>query len=77
MKDMKPSPMPKAAEKTKVNTGSVGGESKANMKGAAMGQPSGGLKGAIGELKSQNHSMGHLRHEPLAGLKPRGGNSNY
>jgi hypothetical protein len=54
-----------------------GAERKANMKGAATDQPSGGLKRALSELKSQNHSMGHLRHEPLAGLKPRSGNSNY
>jgi hypothetical protein len=76
MADMKPSPMPHRGTKTKVNTGSVGSSKKANMSGAQDGFPSGGLSRAIGELKSQNHEMGHLRHEPLAGMKPRGGNSN-
>lgn len=81
--DMKPSPKnpanqsnPHSRLKTRENTGSVGGETKADVKGAARGQPTDGLKGAIGELKSQNHEMGYLRHEPLAGLKPRGGKND-
>lgn len=78
MMNMKPANQgnPSSRMKTKVNTGSAGPEKMVDMKGAAGGKPSGGLKGAISELKSQNHEMGHLRHEPLAGLKPRGGDSN-
>ena len=76
--DMKPANQmnPKSRMKTTVNKGSPGPEKKADMSGAMNGKPSGGLKGAMAELKSQNHEMGHLRHEPLAGLKPRGGDSN-
>lgn len=75
MKDMKPAPMPTSGHKAPAK-GNPGLERKAQVKAAQTGQPSGGLRGAIHELGSQNHSMGHLRHEPLAGLKPRGGNSN-
>ena len=63
----------------------VGNETKADMKGAQMGQPTDGnpLRGATKELHDQ-HPIGyadrgphhgtdhHLRHMPLHGMKPSG-----
>jgi hypothetical protein len=54
--------------KSRANTGSVGNESKADMKGALDGKPTdkNPLKGAISELKSQ-HPHGHMDHGPHHG----------
>ena len=94
MKDMKPAD--KAAMLSKATAsnprsghtapanGNAGPETKANMASAMGGMPSGGLKGAISELKTQHPfrhddiathhgDMSHKRHEPLAGLKPASG----
>ena len=64
----------------------VGGESKADMKGALMGDPTDGnpLRGATKELHDQHpHSYSdhgphhggseHIRHMPLHGMKPSKG----
>lgn len=64
----------------------VGGEKKADVRGAQMGNPTdkNPLRAATRELEKQHpikyndmgphHGMDHhMRHEPLAGLKPRGG----
>lgn len=83
--------MNKAAE-TQVKTGhyppakpaGVGNETKPDVQGAQLGQPTDGMRGhlagAVGELKSQHpheyHDHGphhgtsaHVRHQPLHGLK--------
>lgn len=64
--------------KSKRNTGSVGNETKADMKGAMYGEPTdkNPLRGAVSELKKQHpekhddlgpHHGGssHLRHKPM------------
>lgn len=67
-----------SAPTSRRNTGSVGNESKADMKGAMEGQPNekNPLGGAIRELHSQHpHAyddhgphhgdMSHVRHKPM------------
>ena len=66
------------APSSRRNSGGVGNETKADMKGAMQGQPSdkNPLKGAMQELHSQHphkysdhgphHSdMSHVRHKPM------------
>ena len=57
----------------------VGNETKADMRGAGVGDSS--LSGAVGHLRSEHPikhddlgphhgGMDHVRHEPLGGLRP-------
>lgn len=77
-----PKPAGKTGNKPQSN---VGGETKANMRGALMGHPeeNNPLRGATKELASQHpHSYAdhgphhggkeHIRHQPLHGLHPKG-----
>lgn len=83
MKDMKPAPMPTSGHKAPAAKGGKGpgAERSANMAGAARGQPTDGLAGAIAELRSQHPikedkgapkpsslgiSTAHIRHEPVS-----------
>jgi hypothetical protein len=72
----------KSGHKPPAKYQGVGGETKADMKGAQEGSPTdkNPLAGAVRELKSQHpheyHDHGphhgtttHIRHQPLGGLK--------
>ena len=76
---------PRSGHRPPAKASGPGPETKADMKGAQMGQPTdrNPLHGAIAELGAQHptrhddlgpHHGGtaHVRHMPLHGLKPRG-----
>ena len=61
---------PKSGHSPAARASGVGGESRANMKGAQEGNPTDGMKGhlghAVSELKSQ-HPIEHHDHGPHHG----------